>query len=126
MISDNLARAFDLAGENLWIDSNRYNNTGSSPGNDGEGIVCQAHGGTHINSWAVTHNVGSGRGNGRGYILAWAIKVQGLLIAFNEISAQLGALNSDEQDAIWPIRRRRWSAPVAATCQAGCQPLRNA
>ena len=101
MISDNLARAFDLAGENLWIDSNRYNNTGSSPGNDGEGIVSQAHGGTHINSWAVTHNVGSGRGNGRGYILAWAIKVQGLLIAFNEISAQVGALNSDEQDAIY-------------------------
>jgi len=101
MISDNLARAFDLAGENLWIDSNRYNNTGSSPGNDGEGIVCQAHGGTHINSWAVTHNTGSGRGNGRGYILAWAIRVRGLLIAFNDISAQLGALNSDEQDAVY-------------------------
>jgi hypothetical protein len=34
-------------------------------------------------------------------ILAWAIKVRGLLIAFNEITAQLGALNSDEQDAMY-------------------------
>ncbi|MGD0899679.1 MAG: hypothetical protein ABR915_17750, partial [Thermoguttaceae bacterium] len=51
MISDNLARAFDMAGTHLWIDGNSYNNTGSDPGNDGEGIVCQAHGGTHVNGW---------------------------------------------------------------------------
>ena len=46
--SDNRSRAFDLAGRNLWIDGNRFNNTGSSPGKDGEGIVCRAREGTPV------------------------------------------------------------------------------
>jgi hypothetical protein len=78
---DNLARAFDMAGRNLWIDRNSYNNTGSTPGNDGEGILCQLHGGTHVHSWAVTHNDGSGK---PGYIGAWNVDCLGLLIAWNK------------------------------------------
>jgi hypothetical protein len=102
VISDNLARAFDLAGANLWVDGNRYNNTGSDPGNDGEGIVCQAHGGTHVASWAVTHNQGSGRGNGKGYIVAWAVKTEGFLIAWNETTGMVGGTNcKPELDAVY-------------------------
>ncbi len=55
--SDNHSRAFDLAGRNLWVDGNKFNNTGSSPGSDGEGICARANGGTNIFSWAITHNI---------------------------------------------------------------------
>jgi hypothetical protein len=54
--TDNLSRAFDLAGRNLWVDGNRFDNTGSAPGSDGEGIVCRPADGTPIYSWALTHN----------------------------------------------------------------------
>jgi hypothetical protein len=102
MISDNLSRAFDLAGANLWVHANSYNNTGSNPGNDGEGIVCQAHGGTYVNSWAITRNHGVGRGGGRGYILSWAVPVRGFLIAFNEVTADVGATRAAvEEDALY-------------------------
>src|SRR5438034_1722995 len=46
-----------MAGRNLWIDGNRFNNTGSMPGNDGEGIICRPAAGTQLFSWAITHNV---------------------------------------------------------------------
>jgi len=101
MVSDNLARAFDLGGSQMWIDGNSYTNTGSCPGNDGEGILCQEHGGTHLDSWAITHNQGHGGGNGKGFIMAWAVRVRGLLIAWNKTGAQVGALNAPEElDAI--------------------------
>lgn len=57
-ISDSLSRAFDLAGGPLWIDSNTYDAARSNVANDGEGILCQAHGGTQLFSWAVTRNAG--------------------------------------------------------------------
>ena len=95
MISDNLARAFDMAGRNLWIDANSFNNTGSDPGNDGEGILCQLHGGTHWLSWALTRNVNEGSvgGNGKGFMGAFAVETLGALIAWNKTSGWVGALN---------------------------------
>jgi hypothetical protein len=57
-ISDSLSRAFDVAGGPAWIDSNTYGPARSSVANDGEGILCQAHGGTQLYSWAVTRNTG--------------------------------------------------------------------
>jgi hypothetical protein len=88
--SDNLSRAFDLAGRNLWIDGNRFNSTGSSPGNDGEGIVCQAKGGTRLDSWAITHNVhtrGTGQAGSMGGVDA---DCHGLLIGWNQTPGWVG------------------------------------
>ena len=95
--SDNRSRAFDLAGRNLWIDGNRFNNTGSSPGKDGEGIACQAHDGTPVRSWAITHNIhtrGDGAAGGLGGLDA---DCQGLLIAWNQTPGWVGDL-ADRKD----------------------------
>jgi hypothetical protein len=102
MISDNLARAFDVAGACVWIDGNTFDNTGSSPGNDGEGISCQLHGGTDVASWTITRNRGSGGGNGKGFILSYNVPVRGFLIAWNETTGQLGGRNAQpEEDAVY-------------------------
>lgn len=96
MISDNYSRAFDLAGRNLWVDGNYYENLGSSPGNDGEGILCQHHNGTHWYSWAVTHNRHQ-KGDGKsGYIGAWATRMHGALIAWNETAGWVGIAASND------------------------------
>jgi hypothetical protein len=88
--SDNLSRAFDLAGRNLWIDGNRFDSTGSFPGNDGEGILGRAHAGTPITSWAITHNTHS-RGAGLpGALGGWDSDCRGLLIAWNETAGWVG------------------------------------
>ena len=81
-LSDNLSRAFDMAGKNGWIDYNIYSNTGSSPGNDGEGILWQAHGGMNsIMSFSMTNN------NGGGYMAGYDVSQQGALWAWNTTSA---------------------------------------
>jgi hypothetical protein len=81
-----------MAGWNLWIDQNFFNNVGSDPGNDGEGILCQTHGGTHWHSWAITRNVHE-RGTGeKSYIGAWAAHVNGALIAWNKTPGWVGML----------------------------------
>lgn len=83
-ISDHLSRAFDLGGQNVWVDGNFFNNVGSAPGNDGEGILCQAHGGTNLSSWGVTRNKHV-KGTGQeSYIGGWGVEVHGCLIAWNE------------------------------------------
>jgi hypothetical protein len=80
-LSDNLSRAFDMAGKNGWIDNNTYSNTGSSPGNDGEGILWQAHGGMNsILSFAITNN------NGSGYMAGYDVSQNGALWAWNTTS----------------------------------------
>jgi hypothetical protein len=101
MISDNLARAFDMGGANLWIDSNTFGNTGSAPGNDGEGILCQLHGGTHWISWALTRNVneGSEGGNGRGMMCAFDVKTFGALMAWNRTEGMVGVVNRNNETA---------------------------
>ena len=96
-ISDNLSRAFDLAGKNLWVDRNAFNNVGSNPGNDGEGILCQLHGGTHLLSWALTrnkHEKGTGQSS---YIGAWDVDLKGCLIAWNETAGWVGAVNGGKK-----------------------------
>jgi hypothetical protein len=95
--SDNRSRAFDLAGRNLWIDGNHFNNTGSSPGKDGEGIVARQRDGTPILSWAITHNIhtrGDGSAGGMGGLDA---DCQGLLIAWNQTPGWVGDL-TDRKD----------------------------
>ncbi|MFP3937132.1 MAG: hypothetical protein ACLFVW_02230 [Phycisphaerae bacterium] len=90
MISDNYSRAFDMAGRDLWLDANYYENLGSDPGNDGEGILCQNHNGTHIRSWAVTRTMHK-RGEGKAsYIGGWAVGVQGMLLAWNSTPGTVG------------------------------------
>jgi hypothetical protein len=88
--TDNRSRAFDLAGRNLWIDGNRYGNTGSSPGKDGEGIVCRGKDGTPLFSWAITHNIhtrGVGSAGGLGGL---DVDCHGLLIAWNQTPGWVG------------------------------------
>ena len=98
-ISDNLSRAFDLGGANLWVHGNTFNNTGSDPGIDGEGILCQAHGGTHLYSWGVTRNTHR-RGEGeRGYIGAWNVKMHGCLLAWNTTPGWVGGVMFPEPPA---------------------------
>jgi hypothetical protein len=92
--SDNLSRALDLAGRALWIDGNSFNNTGSNPGNDGEGILCQAAGGTQLFSWAVTrntHTLGSGEA---GYFGGYDVNNYGCLIAWNTNPGTVGNLKA--------------------------------
>jgi hypothetical protein len=98
MISDNLARAFDVGGEGLWIHGNTWNNTGSDPGNDGEGICCQAHGGTDIAAWAITHNRRDRNSvGGEGWIGGWAVRCRGLLVAWNETAGFAGAFGPGKE-----------------------------
>lgn len=81
-VSDNLSRAFDMAGQYGWIDSNAYNSTGSNPGNDGEGILWQAHGGMGaVESFSITHNDGIS-----GYMAGYDVEQYGALWAWNTTS----------------------------------------
>jgi hypothetical protein len=90
-ISDNLSRAFDLAGRNVWVHGNTYNNLGSDPGNDGEGILCQAHGGSQVFSWAITYNKHE-KGHGEtGYIGGWDVNMAGALFGWNELPGWVGS-----------------------------------
>lgn len=114
MISDNLARAFDVAGESLWIHANTWNNTGSAPGNDGEGICCQEHGGTDIASWAITHNRRDRNSvGGEGWIGGWAVRCRGLLVAWNETAGFAGAMG---------LRKGSCSIAVVANRSARVHP----
>lgn len=90
-ISDNLSRAFDLAGKNVWVHRNTFNNLGSEPGNDGEGILCQAHGGSQIYSWAITYNRHD-KGHGEtGYIGGWDVNTAGALFGWNVLPGWIGS-----------------------------------
>ena len=89
-ISDNLSRAFDLAGRNVWVHRNLFNNLGSEPGNDGEGILCQAHGGSRILSWAITYNRHD-KGTGEtGYMGGWNVDAAGALFGWNVLPGYVG------------------------------------
>lgn len=92
-ISDNLSRAFDLAGAHLWIDRNWFDDVGSDPGNDGEGILCQAHGGTQLIGWAITRNVHVKGAGETSYMGSWDVDQRGCLIAWNETPGWVGAIN---------------------------------
>jgi hypothetical protein len=118
-ISDNLARAFDLAGKNLWVHRNTYDNLGSDPGNDGEGILCQAHGGSQIFAWAVTYNRHEkGRGE-TGYIGGWDVNVAGALFGWNEIPGWIGSINVGKRES-------SDAAFVGNRAGAGLKPMKGA
>ncbi len=103
--SDNLARAYDLAGKDLWVDGNTFNNCGSDPGNDGEGILCQLHGGTHIYSWAITHNSYDKQRGEDSYIGGYDVNCLGLLVGWNNIPSGFvgNALKASNQLADFAI-----------------------
>jgi hypothetical protein len=137
--SDTQSRAFDLAGRNVWIDGNRFNNTGASPGNDGEGIIGRAAGGTQVYSWAITHNVhtrGTGLPGGLGGL---DTDCHGLLIAWNQTAGWVGnqvkrkpvkmtdcAFVGNKCESILPdaktIARLEFRAPLTAAAPAGLTP----
>ncbi|MGC9341993.1 MAG: fibronectin type III domain-containing protein [Bacteroidales bacterium] len=100
--SDNESRAYDMAGKALWIDGNSWNNTGSNPGNDGESILCQAHGGTQIHSWAVTHNkyAASYNESNKGYLSGYDVSNYGMLVAWNDTKGSVGNLNGKDGDQL--------------------------
>jgi len=95
--SDNMSRAYDLGGGPLWIDGCTLNNTGSDPGNDGEGILCQRHGGTEIYSWAITHCKHDRRGGEPGYFGGYDVHCYGLLIAWNDTPGWVGNAKAGAQ-----------------------------
>lgn len=78
---DNMSRGYDYGGWNAWIDSNYYSNVGSTPGNDGEGIMCQRHGGVEVFSMAITNN--SQSVTGKGYMAAYDVHTIGFLQMWN-------------------------------------------
>jgi hypothetical protein len=88
--SDNMSRGYDLGGGPLWIDGCTLNNTGSDPGNDGEGILCQRHGGTEVYSWAITHNTHDQRSGEPGYFGGWDVHCYGLMICWNKTPGWVG------------------------------------
>ncbi len=95
--SDNMSRGYDLGGGPLWIDGCTLNNTGSDPGNDGEGILCQRHGGTDIHSWAITRNAHD-QGEGEpGYFGGYDVHCYGLMICWNRTPGWVGNAKAGEQ-----------------------------
>jgi len=95
--SDNMSRGYDLGGGPLWIDGCTLNNTGSDPGNDGEGILCQRHGGTEIYSWAITHNTHTRGGGEPGYLGGYDVHCYGLMISWNETPGWVGNAKAGQQ-----------------------------
>lgn len=90
-IDDNMSRAWDFGGWNLWLDKNWYNNTGSNPGNDGEGLLIQRHGGVEAFSFAYTRNR-QGPGGEPGYIAPYDVHCIGLFQAWNKQRGSVGVV----------------------------------
>ena len=95
--SDNMSRGYDLGGGPLWIDGCTLNNTGSDPGNDGEGILCQRHGGTEIYSWAITHNRHDQHSGEPGYFGGYDVHCYGLMISWNQTPGWVGNAKAGNQ-----------------------------
>ncbi len=92
--SDNMSRAFDMAGWCVWTDKNWYQGTGSVPGNDGEGILYQTQGGVGFLSVAETYNRQGATGKD-GYIAPWDVVVYGMFQGFNRQRGAVGLLKPD-------------------------------
>jgi len=126
-ISDNLSRAFDLSGRNLWVHRNTYNNTGSDPGNDGEGILCQAHGGSQVFSWAITYNRHD-KGSGEiGYIGGWDVNMAGALFGWNVVPGWIGATKVAERasaDTAFVANRAAGGVKAMKGAQVGDGPAK--
>ena len=121
-ISDTLSRAFDLAGGPLWITGSQYGGPlGSthSLGNDGEGILAQVHGGTHMHSWAITHNTGLD-----GYMAGYDINQYGALWAWNTTVGNTGSLKAGNLYSFAVIGNQGGNTVVAGSGDAitSCPP----
>ncbi len=92
--SDNMSRAFDIGGWCAWIDGNWYQGTGSTPGNDGEGILLQTQGGIGFLSMAETFNRQGPTGKD-GYIAPWDVPVYGMFQGWNRQRGAVGLLKPD-------------------------------
>lgn len=93
-VSDNLSRAYDMAGQNGWLHQNTFNNPGSNPGNDGEGILWQGHGGMNdIPSFVFSRNTYLG-GVEKGHIQSYKVRSAGVLWIWNRTSATGNAHDS--------------------------------
>jgi hypothetical protein len=95
---DYRSRAFDLAGRNVWVHGNRFNNTGSASGRDGEGIVCRPANGTQLYSWAITHNTRMPGNGGPGSLGGMDADCHGLLIGWNQTAGWVGNLTEKRKD----------------------------
>jgi hypothetical protein len=96
---DNLARAIDVGGKSVWVDSCYYYNVGSNPGNDGEGILCQRHNDIEIFSWALTHNW-QGAGGDDSYIGGWDVHNIGHLNFKNTVRGFVGEAKTSTFDTL--------------------------
>jgi hypothetical protein len=85
---DYMNRAFDYGGWNVWFDNNRFQGTGSI-GNDGEGILCQRHGGVEAYSITMTNNEQGPTGQ-NGYLAPYDVTVVGLFHAWNNQRGNVG------------------------------------
>lgn len=82
---DNMSRAMDLAGWNSWFDANYWDQTGSNPGVDGEGLLYQAQGCVEVFSVAETNNKqGICGGSAGGYIAPYNVHLIGMLQGWND------------------------------------------
>jgi hypothetical protein len=91
-VMDNMSRAFDICGMNVSVSRNNFNNTGSDPGGDGEGIWWQTFAGTHFVSSAIVHNNWD-RGEGRaGPVAAYNANIMGGLFGWNRAPGVVGVL----------------------------------
>ncbi len=113
-------RAYDMAGKNMWIDSNYYENVGTIyPSNDGEGILAQRHGGTDIMSWAITNNLGTG-GYRPGYIGGYDVHNFGCLISWNSTEGTVGHIKAASNSLIDVSFVDNISAGVTTDCGGDC------
>ena len=85
---DFMNRGYDYGGWNMWFDNNRFEGTGSI-GNDGEGMLCQRHGGVEVFSLAMTGNEQGPTGH-NGYLAPYDVTVVGLFHAWNKQRGSVG------------------------------------
>lgn len=114
-------RGYDLAGKNMWIDSNYYEYVGTAyPSNDGEGILAQRHGGTDIFSWAMTRNYDGPAGHRSGYIGGYDVHNYGCLIAWNDILGSVGHIKAESNSLIDVAFVDNICSGVNADCGGDC------
>ena len=117
------SRALDLAGKALWIHGNYFEKIGTAyPANDGEGILCQAHGGTQLYSWAITRNRGVNcQGTGQGYMGGYDVGHYGCLTAWNRTPSKVGSVNN-KRSGLWDCAFVADTVPTISTSAADGQP----
>jgi len=97
-VMDNMSRGYEVCGMNVCISRNWFNNAGSNPGGDSEGIWWQTFAGTHFVSSAIVHNEWV-KGEGKaGPTTAYDANVMGGLFAWNNVPGIVGLLVRKNKD----------------------------